>query len=209
MAFHRVLITAGPTREPIDPVRYIGNRSSGRMGAALAEAAINAGHHVTIILGPVHVSMPPSARRIDVETASQMHSAVMQEFPGHDLLIMAAAVADYRPIRIAQSKLPRGGTLSIECEPTPDIVAAAAKMRRPDQRIIGFSLEASGDLDRAREKLIRKDLDLIVFNPIQTMNSAQIEPALLWRDGRKELISLQSKEQFAKMLLAHAYAMFP
>src|SRR5580692_7975562 len=94
----RVLITAGPTREPIDAVRYIGNRSSGKMGAALAQAALRAQHHVTLILGPVGIAVPVGLRRIDVETAAQMHQAVLAEFPAHDLLIMAAAVADYRPI---------------------------------------------------------------------------------------------------------------
>src|SRR6202035_3370761 len=92
----RILITAGPTREPIDAVRYIGNRSSGKMGAALVTAALAAGHEVTLILGPVCVPMPAVSRRINVETAAQMHQAVLAEFPSHDLLIMAAAVADYR-----------------------------------------------------------------------------------------------------------------
>jgi phosphopantothenoylcysteine synthetase/decarboxylase len=93
----RILITAGPTREPIDPVRYIANRSSGGMGQGLAAAAIRDGHFVTLILGPVSISMPKSAKRIDVETSREMHAAVLAEFPKHDLLIMAAAVADYRP----------------------------------------------------------------------------------------------------------------
>ena len=106
----RVLITAGPTREPIDAVRYIGNRSSGRMGAALADAALRRGHGVTLILGPVSVAIASAARRIDVETAAQMHDAVLREFPDHDLLIMAAAVADYRPITRRADKLPRQGT---------------------------------------------------------------------------------------------------
>ena len=101
----RVLITAGPTREPIDPVRYVGNRSSGKMGAALASAARRAGHEVTLIVGPVSATMPPGVRRIDIETAAQMHAAVLREFPGHELLIMAAAVADFRPVRLESRKL--------------------------------------------------------------------------------------------------------
>ena len=131
----RILITAGPTREPIDPVRYIGNRSSGRMGAAIATAALKAGHEVTLILGPVTAAMPRDARRLDVETARQMHDAVISEFPAHDLLIMAAAVADYRPRKAAGKKLGRVDSLVIECEPTEDIVAAAARTKRPDQRV--------------------------------------------------------------------------
>src|SRR5205085_1677964 len=106
LLFMRVLITAGPTREPIDAVRYIGNRSSGRMGAALAEAALGANHQVTLILGPVAAAMPKELRRIDVDTAAQMYAAVLNEFPNHDLLIMAAAVADYRPITARAGKMP-------------------------------------------------------------------------------------------------------
>src|SRR5258706_12714645 len=96
----RLLITAGPTRGPIDAVRYIGNRSSGRMGASLAAAAVRAGHEVTLIVGPVTVAMPPQARRIDVESSAEMEAAVLREFPAHDVLIMAAAVADYRPLHV-------------------------------------------------------------------------------------------------------------
>src|SRR5262249_55325743 len=103
----RILITAGPTHEPIDPVRYIGNRSSGKMGAALADAAIARKHDVTMILGPVTAAMPANVRRVDVVTAGQMHDAVLREFPQHDLLIMAAAVADFRPKNIRQDKVVR------------------------------------------------------------------------------------------------------
>ena len=196
-----VLITAGPTREPIDPVRYIGNRSSGRMGAALTSAALEAGHRVTVILGPVELSIPSEVRRIDVETAAEMQDALMREFPSHDLLIMAAAVADYRPKQSHPDKLGRGGTLTIECEPTDDIVAAAGRIKRADQRTIGFSLESTGGIARAREKLLRKNLDLIVYNPIGTMNSEDVEGTLLWADGRSESFERQSKVEFARKLL--------
>ncbi|HSZ59184.1 MAG TPA: phosphopantothenoylcysteine decarboxylase [Tepidisphaeraceae bacterium] len=196
-----VLITAGPTREPIDPVRYIGNRSSGRMGAALVSGALAAGHRVTVILGPVAFAFPAGVRRIDVETAAQMHDAVLREFPSHDLLIMAAAVADYRPIHVHSDKLGREGALTIECEATPDIVATAAKIKRPGQRIIGFSLESEGNLARARQKLARKNLDLIVYNPVGTMNSEEVEATLIWPDGREEPLPRQSKMQFAQTLL--------
>ncbi len=204
----RILITAGPTREPIDPVRYLGNRSSGQMGFALASAAVGAGHEATLILGPVAVPMPPTVRRIDVETASEMHAAVMGEFPVHDLLIMAAAVADYRPVSRRAEKLGRAGRLVIECEPTEDILAAAGAIKRPDQRTIGFSLESAPDFERVRQKLIRKRLDLIVYNPTSTMNSSTIEPVLLWADGRREAMPSRSKEQFADSLLLRAMALF-
>jgi phosphopantothenoylcysteine decarboxylase/phosphopantothenate--cysteine ligase len=204
----RVLITAGPTREPIDAVRYIGNRSSGRMGAALTTAALAAGHRVTLILGPVSIPMPPQARRIDVETAAEMHQAVLAEFPNHDLLIMAAAVADYRPKVVRTDKTPRHGSLTIECEATEDIVAHAGRIKRPDQRIVGFSLELRGNIDRAREKLTRKNLDLIVYNPTETMNSESVEATLLWRDGKTESLSPSNKSEFADLLIRRCLTLF-
>ena len=203
-----VLITAGPTREPIDAVRYIGNRSSGQMGAALASAAMQAGHQATLILGPVTAPMPPVPRRIDVETAAQMQRALLDEFPRHDLLIMAAAVADYRPKQVHRDKLTRGGTLTIECEATEDIIAAASRIKRPDQRTVGFSLELRGNLARSREKLARKNLDLIVYNPTDTMSSATIEAVLLWPDGRSEELSSRSKYDFATILIDRTAALF-
>jgi phosphopantothenoylcysteine decarboxylase/phosphopantothenate--cysteine ligase len=197
----KVLITAGPTREAIDAVRYIGNRSSGRMGAALASANLAANHEVTLILGPVSVAMPAVSRRIDVETAAQMHQAVLSEFPAHDLLIMAAAVADYRPKQVHADKLARSGSLTIECEPTEDILAEAGAIKRANQRTIGFSLEMQGNLPRAKEKLARKKLDLIVYNSTATMDSSNVKAILLWADGRTEELSSLAKEQFAGLLL--------
>lgn len=204
----RTLITAGPTREPIDAVRYIGNRSSGQMGAALTSAALSAGHEVTLIVGPVSVAMPAAGRRIDVETAEQMHEAVLSEFPLHDLLIMAAAVADYRPKHAAPDKLARGGSLIIECEPTEDIVAAAGRIKRDDQRTVGFSLEMAGNLPRAREKLLQKKLDLIVYNPTATMDSPDVRATLLWPGGKVEEFPALSKSRFAGLLMERLAALF-
>jgi phosphopantothenoylcysteine decarboxylase/phosphopantothenate--cysteine ligase len=205
----RVLITAGPTREAIDPVRYLGNRSSGKMGAALADAFLSAGHEVTLIVGPVSATMPTNAKRIDVETAAQMHAAVMREFPQHDLLIMAAAVADYRPKNVSAVKLSRaGGPITLELEPTEDIAAAASGIRGGDQRVIGFSLERAGDLERARRKMLTKKLDMIVFNPTETMNSENVRATLLYPDGRMEEVPYGSKGQFADILLHRAAALF-
>src|ERR1700744_4149278 len=127
------LLTAGPTHEPIDPVRYIANRSSGKMGLALAQSILAAGHSLTVILGPVALAFPASAKVIQIETAAEMHDAVLDAFPSHDLLIMAAAVADYRPRTIAHDKLARKGVLTIECEATPDILAAASSLKTPGQ----------------------------------------------------------------------------
>lgn len=204
----KILITAGPTHEPIDPVRYIGNRSSGRMGAALATAGMKAGHEVTLIVGPVIAAMPVNARRIDVETARQMYDAVISEFTNHDLLIMAAAVADYRPMDVQTRKLARQGELIIQCEATEDIIAAAGEIKRGDQRTIGFSLESRGNIERARQKLIRKHLDLIVYNPTDTMNSQTIESTLIWPDGRTENLSCRLKADFADILMTRAISLF-
>ena len=204
----RVLITAGPTYEPIDPVRFIGNRSSGQMGAALASAGKNAGHDVTLLLGPVTATMPTDVRRIDVFSSREMHAAVLREFPQHDLLIMAAAVADFRPKAVKEQKVERGGTMTIELESTEDILAAAGAIKRPDQRTIGFSLVTRGDLARSREKLRRKNADLIVYNPLDTMSSKTIESILLYPDGRSEELPTRAKAEFAAILIERAMALF-
>jgi phosphopantothenoylcysteine decarboxylase/phosphopantothenate--cysteine ligase len=204
----RFLITAGPTREPIDPVRYIGNRSSGKMGAALATAALKAGHETTVILGPVSVAFPKSARIVDVETAAEMLDAALKEFPRHDLLVMAAAVADYRPVAASAEKLARQGPRVLELESTVDVVAAAGAIKRADQRTIGFSLESTPDLDRVRGKMRQKNLDLIVYNPIATIASDSIQPSLLYPDGRLEAIPYRSKADFADMLIQRAVELF-
>ena len=203
----RMLITAGPTREPIDPVRYIGNRSSGRMGRALVEAAVAAGHVVTAVLGPVPLAMPAGVRRVDVETARQMLDAVLAEWPGHDLLVMAAAVADYRPKTASAGKVERGGPM-IELEPTEDILAAAGRAKRADQRTVGFSLVDPADLGRSVEKLRTKNADLIASNPLETMNSGGVEAVLLWPDGRVEELGYRTKVAFADELIRRAAALF-
>jgi phosphopantothenoylcysteine decarboxylase/phosphopantothenate--cysteine ligase len=204
----RILITAGPTHEPIDAVRYIANRSTGKMGAALAKSALRAGHHTTMILGPVSLPIPPDIHRIDIVTAQQMFDAVMSEFPTHDLLIMAAAVADYRPMQVERDKLARQDFLAIQCEATPDIVAAASAAKRPDQRVVGFSLESPGDIDRAHRKLLSKNLDLIVYNPLDTMASDNIQSTLLYPDGRDENLPSRTKAEFADILIQRAVALF-
>ncbi|CAN5516233.1 hypothetical protein BH10PLA1_BH10PLA1_11620 [soil metagenome] len=204
----KILLTAGPTREPIDSVRYLGNRSSGQMGAAIASNAIDEGHDVTLICGPVTATMPAVGKRIDIETAQDLHDAVIVEFPKHDLLIMTAAVADYRPARVHSLKLPRHESMTLELVATPDILAEVGAMKRPDQRTVGFSLEMAGNIHRSREKLSRKKLDLIVYNPTETMNSALVEAVLLYPDGREERADEMSKSDFAKLLLARSMELF-
>jgi phosphopantothenoylcysteine decarboxylase / phosphopantothenate---cysteine ligase len=207
----KILITLGATREPIDAVRFIGNRSSGRMGAALASAAIAGGHEVTVIAAAITVALPELAgphRRVDVEMAREMYDAVLREFPSHRLLIMAAAVADYRPIRAESGKLPRSGSLTIECEPTEDILAAVAAGRRANQRVVGFSLEEPGNIDRSRQKLAAKKLDMMVFNPLETMGSPTIDAMILYPDGSGVELGRQGKEQTAPAILAFAERLF-
>jgi phosphopantothenoylcysteine decarboxylase / phosphopantothenate---cysteine ligase len=195
-------------------VRFIGNRSSGRMGFALAAEAWRLGADVTLLAGPTSLPSPSGVSRIDVETAEQMRDEVAALLPSTDALVMAAAVADFRPARNSQpatrssAKLERTGTLTIELEATEDIAAAAGRIKRPDQRTIGFSLVPRGDMDRTRQKLIRKNLDLIVYNPLDTMSSRTIESILLYPDGRTEDLPTRPKQDFADILVQRAIALF-
>jgi phosphopantothenoylcysteine decarboxylase / phosphopantothenate---cysteine ligase len=163
----RVLVTAGGTREPIDPVRFLGNRSSGRMGIALAAAAAKRGAEVTLVAANVSLPAPAGVRRIDVETAAELAAAAEEEFEGTHVLLMAAAPADFRPEAAANEKLKRTGSLDLHLESTEDILASLAARRRPGQIVVGFAAEHGGDaLERAREKLARKGADLIVLNDV-------------------------------------------
>ena len=181
----RMLITAGPTHEPIDAVRYIANRSSGRLGLALARAARAAGWQVTVLLGPVTQPQPRAVRTIRFESTADLAALLEQHFPHCDVLIMAAAVADYRPRRVRAVKLPRLlQRMNLALEPTPDLVAACAARKRTGQRIIGFALEEPAVLDaRARAKLKRKGLDAIVANPLRTMGAADIDAVVYTAAG--------------------------
>jgi phosphopantothenoylcysteine decarboxylase / phosphopantothenate---cysteine ligase len=206
-----VLITAGPTQEPIDPVRYIGNRSSGKMGFAIARAAAERGATTTLIAGPVHLDTPPGVRRIDVSTAREMYDAVMKEFPACGLLVMAAAVADFAPVAPAPQKIKReridGDRWSIECSKNPDILKAAAE-RKEHQVVVGFALETTRELDHAREKLAGKKLDLIVLNN-PTVKGAGFGAetnvvTLVHADGHAEELPMQSKLGVAHEILNRA-----
>ncbi|HEY5334185.1 MAG TPA: bifunctional phosphopantothenoylcysteine decarboxylase/phosphopantothenate--cysteine ligase CoaBC [Solirubrobacterales bacterium] len=162
-----VLVTAGGTREPIDPVRFIGNRSSGRMGIALAAAAAKRGATVTMIAANVTLPAPPGVRRIDVETTADLESAAAAEFATTQVLLMAAAPADFRPEAAATDKLTREGSLDLSLRPTEDILAGLVTTRAPGQTIVGFAAEHGGDgVGRARAKLVRKGVDLIVLNDV-------------------------------------------
>ena len=165
LAGETILITAGPTREKIDPVRYITNRSSGRMGYALAEAALRRGAHVLLISGPTNIVPPGAAELTRVETAEQMREAVLKQLPQATIVIKTAAVSDYRPKSVATQKIKRSGPTSLELEPTADILAELAS-RKTNQIVVGFAAETQDALENARKKLSRKSLDAIVVNDV-------------------------------------------
>jgi phosphopantothenoylcysteine decarboxylase/phosphopantothenate--cysteine ligase len=163
----RVLVTAGGTREPVDSVRFLGNRSSGRMGLALAAAAARRGAEVTLVAANVALAEPAGVRRIDVETTAELARAAGAEFADSDLLLMAAAPADFRAEQVAEGKLRRSDAgMELRLTPTEDILAGLAAGRRVGQTIVGFVAEHGSDVDRARQKLARKGIDLVVLNDV-------------------------------------------
>jgi phosphopantothenoylcysteine decarboxylase/phosphopantothenate--cysteine ligase len=161
-----VLVTAGGTREALDPVRFIGNRSSGKMGYALADAAQSRGAKVILISGPSALHPPAHCELVKVTTAEQMRHSVLQRMEESTLIIKAAAVADYRPVLVSDEKLKRSGPITLELAPTEDILAEVVRRRRPGQLIIGFAAETNNVLDNGRAKLLRKGADAIVVNPV-------------------------------------------
>jgi phosphopantothenoylcysteine decarboxylase/phosphopantothenate--cysteine ligase len=161
-----VLVTAGGTREALDPVRFLGNRSSGKMGYALAEAAQSRGAKVILISGPSALHPPMHCELIKITTAAEMREAVLEHMTEATLLIKAAAVADYRPVSVSGQKLKRTGTLTLELAPTEDILAEVAKRRRPGQLIVGFAAETENRMENGRAKLLRKGADAIVINDV-------------------------------------------
>lgn len=164
----KILITAGPTYEKIDPVRFIGNYSSGKMGYALAESCAQSGAEVILISGPVNLStVHPAIRRIDVESAEEMYEAAMEFYPACHTGILCAAVADFTPATVAPNKIKREKEdLIIQLQPTRDIAASLGKIKQPHQRLVGFALETNDELAHAQEKRIRKNFDFIVLNSL-------------------------------------------
>ena len=165
----KILITAGPTYERIDPVRFIGNYSSGKMGFAIAEACAASGHEVTLVSGPVRLEVShPSIRRIDVESAAEMYEAVLSRWPEMDGAVLCAAVADFTPVNVAAEKIKReGDNLILELKPTRDIAAAVGAAKREGQFLVGFALETNDEEAHALEKMRRKNLDFIVLNSLK------------------------------------------
>lgn len=202
----RVLVSAGPTRERIDPVRYLSNRSTGKMGYALACAARDAGCETTLVSGPTALPRPDGMTFVAVESAAEMAGAVKAAAPDADLIIMAAAVADYRPAHPSQEKIKKGdGALTLELERTEDILATLGKNKRPGQVLVGFAAETEDLLAHAREKLERKNLDFIAANDVSRSDrgfgSGQNAITLLGRDGSALDFPLADKQELAHALL--------
>ena len=201
----RFLVTAGPTREPIDPVRYLSNRSSGKMGYAIAASAIDAGHQVTLISGPVCLAPPAKAKLVLVFTSDEMFDAVMDRVSTCDVLVMCAAVADYKPASVSKDKIKkRDEHLALELIPTRDILRAISQ---PDRNFlaVGFAAETTDLRKNAEKKLREKNCDIIVANDVSSaesgMESDENEVTIFFTDGEMKQISRAPKEMIARELV--------
>ena len=206
LAGRRIVVTAGPTRESIDPVRVVTNRSSGKMGYRVAEVAWERGAEVVLISGPVALEPPPGATLRRVESTSDLEAAVRSELPAADVLVMAAAPADFRPSDPSSSKRSRvDGALAVPMEPTEDILSGTRELRKPGSVIVGFALETGDALAKGRAKLERKDLDFIVVNdalePGAGFEHDTNRVAIVGRDGTPRILPLQSKREVAEAIL--------
>ena len=214
LAGKKVVITAGPTYEKIDPVRFIGNYSSGKMGFALAEECAACGADVTLVAGPVSLKTPhASIKRIDVESASEMYEAARSEFEDADAAILCAAVADFTPDNKATEKIKRekGGNLLLELKPTPDIAASLGAAKRPDQRLVGFALETNNAESNARDKLARKNLDFIVLNSLEDKGAGfavDTNKVTIIDAEKATQYPLKSKKEVARDIVKHLSTLF-
>jgi len=205
LAGRSVLVTAGPTYEPLDPVRFVGNRSSGRMGFALAEAAAARGARVLLVTGPTHLAPPPGVECIRVQTTQEMYEAVLARAEGTDAIIKAAAPADYRAAKVAPAKIKKGREiLTLELTPTPDILAELAR-RKGASVLVGFAAETEELVANAREKLRKKNLDLVVANDVGAKDAGFAAETnrvtLVSGDGEVEALPLLSKQEVAHRIL--------
>jgi len=204
-----ILITAGPTYEKIDPVRYIGNYSSGKMGFALAESCAKRGAGVTLITGPTSLqTFNPAIRRIDVESADEMYAAAVEAFPKCDIAILCAAVADYKPIQQAVDKIKREekDELTLTLVRNKDIAATLGKMKQSNQTLVGFALETKEGVANAKEKLLRKNLDMIALNSLSDEGAGfgchTNKVTLIDRTGKETEIPLSSKTEVAEAIVS-------
>ena len=207
----KILITAGPSREPLDPVRYISNRSSGKMGYALARAALRRGADVVLVSGPTGLEAPAGARVIAVTTAQEMRAAALKEFPACTTVIMAAAVADYHPVQAASKKIKKGpGPLELFLEPNPDILKELGAMNN-GKFLVGFAAETEDLTTNAKKKLHGKNLDMIVANDV-TLEGSGFDgdtniAAILDRSGSARTLPLMTKDELANRILDHMLAL--
>lgn len=205
----KILITAGPTYEKIDPVRFIGNYSSGKMGFALAEECARRGAEVVLVAGPVSLKVNhPHIRRIDVESAEEMYNASVKEFPGMDAAILCAAVADFRPSEQYSQKVKRGeDLLTISLVPNKDIAASLGKMKKANQLLIGFALETNDEETNALKKMAKKNLDYIVLNSLNDAGAGfkydTNKVAILKKNGERKDFGLKSKYEVASDIIDH------
>ena len=207
----RIVVTAGPTREPIDPVRFISNRSSGKMGYAIAEAALDAGHDVTLISGPVAIVSPAKARLVKIATSDELYNAVHDHVRDCDVLIMCAAVSDYKPVRVASQKLEKHiEEFSLRLIPTRDILFSLGHENR-SYLVVGFAAETH-DLDEsAQQKLLRKNCDLMVANDVSSrdsgMESDDNEVTIFSRNDEPKQIARAPKKIIAREILKIVFEM--
>lgn len=205
----KILITAGPTYEKIDPVRFIGNYSSGKMGFALAEECARRGAEVVLVAGPVSLKVNhPNIKRIDVESAEEMYNASVKEFPGMDAAILCAAVADFRPSEQYSQKVKRGeDLLTISLVPNKDIAASLGKMKKANQLLIGFALETNDEETNALKKMAKKNLDYIVLNSLNDAGAGfkydTNKVAILKKNGERKDFGLKSKYDVASDIIDH------
>lgn len=202
----KILITAGPTREAIDPVRFLTNRSSGKMGYAIADAAVHAGHQVLLVSGPTNLDVPAGVDFIPVESAAEMHEVVARYLPKMEAAIFAAAVADYTPAKVADQKIKKDGdTFSLELVKTKDILGSARKEMGFEGFLVGFAAETENLEINARKKLERKDCDLIVANDVSRtdigFDSDENEVLLVFKD-RTEVFDKAPKHDLAMYLVS-------
>ncbi|MCA8829043.1 phosphopantothenoylcysteine decarboxylase [Hymenobacter pini] len=211
----RVLITAGPTYEPLDPVRFIGNHSTGKMGYALAETFAAEGAEVTLISGPTNLPDPasPHIRTARVQTAQEMYEAAAAVAPAADVWVFAAAVADYRPAQVAEQKIKKAGeTLTLELVKNVDIAAELGKTKRPEQFSVGFALETENEQVHALDKLRRKNFDVVVLNSLRDAGAGfrhdTNKVTLLAADGQSTIFELKAKTEVAQDIVRFVLARF-
>lgn len=203
------LVTAGGTRQYIDPVRFISNASSGRMGYALAREARKAGHKVTLIAAPTALREPRGVKVVKVETAAEMFEAVKKRFKNCDCLIMAAAVADYTPVRPAKSKLKKtAASLTLKLRPTADILKWAGAHKEKNQIVVGFALEDKALKPRAEAKMIEKNLDIIIANTPAAIDSEESSVLMKNRGSRWVTLAAKPKTAIARRIIREADSMF-